>query len=174
LWRRYYSVLQDFLAQQNLAVFGDADHGAEAVALAYRDVIREAGAIAVRYSSKAVQERWDPRVEIMVEFAGAIISVFFNPGGDGVNFFHVVRELMPGVATRSAKAVFHLVIGRATRKQGESQVENSLRVLDTKLDRGRRDWDSFQRALEAQGFRRLDSIPGRPEAVAAMERGDDE
>jgi hypothetical protein len=173
-WRHYHSVLRKFLSGGTLEAFGNTDHGAEAVALAYREVIKEAGPIAARYSSGAIQERWDPRVEIMVEFAGAILSIFFNPSGDGVNVFHVVRDLMPGVATRTAKAVFHLVIGRATRSRGEAQVENSLRVLDTKLERGRKDWDGFQKALVAQGFRRLDQIPGRPDLVAAMERSDEE
>ena len=151
-WRRYHSVLQAFLSDRTLETFGNADHGAEAVALAYREVIKEAGPIAASYSSAAIQERWDPIVEIMIEFAGAIISIFFNPAGDGNNAFRVTRDLMPGVSTRAAKAVFHLVIGRSTRSRGRSRIENSMRVLDTKLEHGRRDWENFPARAHGAGF----------------------
>lgn len=171
-WRRYHSVLRAFLSNPTLQTFGDPNHGAEAVALAYREVIREAGPIAAHYSAAAIQERWDPVVEIMIEFAGAIVSIFWNPGGDGNKAFHVTRDLMPGVSTRAAKAVFHLVIGRTTRSRGQSQVENSLRVLDTKLEYGKRDWMKFQDALESQGFERLNRVPDRPEIAAAMEKSE--
>jgi hypothetical protein len=168
-WERYHTVLRAFLAQQTLDAFGDAEHGAEAVALAYRQVIKEAGDIAVRYSEKASQRRWDPVVEITVEFAGALVSILYNPAGTGGNVFRLVRPLAAGVATRSAKAVFHLVIGRVTRSRGRSRVDNSLRVLDTRLDHGRRDWEEFVRALEQEGFREVTESSSAPEE-AAMEK----
>lgn len=168
-WERYHAVLRGFLAQQTLDAFGDTEHGAEAVALAYRQVIKEAGDIAVRYSEKATQRRWDPVVEITVEFAGALVSILYNPAGTGGNVFRLVRPLADGVATRSAKAVFHLVIGRVTRSRGRSRVDNSLRVLDTRLDHGRRDWEEFIWALEQEGFRKIEETSNSPEE-AAMEK----
>jgi hypothetical protein len=168
-WERYHLLLRAFLAQQTLDAFGDAEYGAEAVTLAYRQVIKEAGDIAVRHSQEAVQRRWDPVVEITVEFAGALVSILYNPTDTGGNAFRVIRPLAAGVATRSAKAVFHLVIGGVTRSRGRSRVDNSLRVLDTRLDRGRRDWQEFIRALEQQGFRDIGQASG-PEKVAAMEK----
>lgn len=171
-WGSYHSILRAFLAQPTLETFGDEDHGAESVAMAYRDVIRQAGPIAARYSQTAIQSRWDPIVEITIEFAGAILSVFYNPSGDGGKAFRVVRGLTPGIATRGAKAVFHLIIGRATRARSQSRVENGVRVLETNLDHGRRDWDEFIRALRIQGFVELDATPQATPAV--MERSTEE
>lgn len=168
-WERYHTVLRAFLAQQTLDAFGDAEHGAEAVALAYRQVIKEAGDIAVRHSEDAIRRRWDPVVEITVEFAGALLSLLYNPSGTGGNVFRLLRPLADGVSTRSAKAVFHLVIGRVARSRGRSHVDNSLRVLDTRLDRGRRDWQEFIRALEREGFRDVGHI-GDGTEKAAMEK----
>jgi hypothetical protein len=168
-WQRYHEVLRAFLTQQTLDAFGDAEHGAEAVAMAYSKVIQEAGDIAVRYSENALQRRWDPVVEITVEFAGALVSILYNPTGAGQNAFRLVRPLAEGVSTRAAKAVFHLVIGRVTRSRGRSRVDNSLRVLDTRLDHGRRDWQAFIGALEQQGFRDIGQTSGPGEA-AAMEK----
>jgi hypothetical protein len=167
-WEYYHSVLRDFLAQPTLEDFNDEDHGAEAVAMAYRRVIEEAGPISARNSQAAIQSRWDPIVEITVEFAGAVVSVFYNPGGDGGKAFRVVRGLTPGIATRGAKAVFHLIIGRATRARSQSNVENGIRVLETNLDHGRRDWDEFIKALGMQGFTELSAVPEPTAAV--MER----
>jgi hypothetical protein len=170
-WERYHTVLRAFLAQQSLDAFADAQHGAEAVALAYREVIKEAGNIAVRHNEQATQQRWDPVVEITVEYAGALLSILYDPTGTGGNVFRLLRPLAQGVATRSAKAVFHLVIGRVTRSRGRSQVDNNLRVLDTRLDHGRRDWEEFIRALESKGFREAGYGGGEDEAEeAAMEK----
>jgi hypothetical protein len=168
-WEHYHAMLRAFLAQQTLEAFGDAEHGAEAVALAYRQVIKEAGDIVVRYSEKATRRRWDPVIEITVEFAGALLSILYNPAGTGGNAFRLIRPLEDQVATRSAKAVFHLVIGRVTRSRGRSRVDNSLRVLDTRLDHGRRDWQEFIGALEQEGFRDIGQIGSGPEK-AAMEK----
>jgi hypothetical protein len=169
-WHRYHAVLRRFLANQSLEAFGNAEYGAEAVALAYRQVIKEAGEIAVRYRQEAIQKRWDPVVEITVEFAGALLSILYNPTGTGGNVFKIVRPLAAGVATRSAKAVFHLAIGRVTRSRGQSSIDNSLRLLDTRLDHGRRDWQNFIRALEQEGFREVQSVD-ESETVAALEKG---
>jgi len=169
-WDRYYTVLDRFLTQPTLEAFGDADHGAEAVALAYRDVIKQAGTIAAEHSKAAVQQRWDPVIEITVEFAGAILSIFYNPAGAGSNAFRVVRGLAPGIGTRAAKAVFHLVIGRVTRSRARSRIDNSLRVLDTKLDHGRDDWKELVAGLKQQGFRDLDEYPAESGGLASMEK----
>ena len=147
-WEHYHTVLRAFLAQQSLEAFGDVEHGAEAVALAYRQVIKQAGDIAAQHSEIKIRRRWDPVVEITVEYAGALVSILYNPAGTGGNVFRVIRPLAAGVAARSAKAVFHLVIGRVTRSRGRSRVDNNLRVLDTRLDHGRRDWEEFIRALD--------------------------
>lgn len=171
-WQHYHAVLRNFLAQQSLEAFGNAEHGAEAVALAYRQVIREAGEIAIRYRQDAIQRRWDPIVELTVEFAGALLSILYNPAGTGGNVYKVVRPLAAGVATRSAKAVLHLVIGRVTRSLGKSTIDNSLRVLDTRLDHGKRDWEEFIRALNQTGFRDDQSVDDS-ETVAAMEKGEE-
>jgi hypothetical protein len=48
-------------------------------------------------------------------------------------------------------------------------VDNSLRVLDTRLDHGRRDWQEFIGALEQEGFRDIGQIGSGPEK-AAMEK----
>jgi len=48
-------------------------------------------------------------------------------------------------------------------------VDNNLRVLDTRLDHGRRDWEEFVRALEQSGFRDVEADSGQ-EKVAAMEK----
>ncbi|MGP7995847.1 MAG: hypothetical protein ACLPKI_00690 [Streptosporangiaceae bacterium] len=169
-WQHYHAVLRRFLAQQSLEAFGNAEYGAEAVALAYRQVIKEAGEIVIRYRRDDIQRRWDPVVELTVEFAGSLLSILYNPTGTGGNVYKVVRPLATGVATRSAKAVFHLVIGRVTRSSGQSTIDNSLRVLDTRLDRGRRDWDEFIQALDRSGFRDDQSVDDS-ETVAAMEKG---
>ena len=171
-WDHYHAVLRGFLAAPTLETFGDENHGAETVALAYREVIKEAGPISSRYSKEAIQERWDPIVEISVEFAGALLSVFYNPTGDGGKAFRVVRGLAPGVATRTAKAVLHLAIGRVTRARSQSRVENSIRVLETNFDHGRRDWTEFVKALRAQGFEELPEMPD--DLSAAMEKSDEE
>jgi hypothetical protein len=171
-WTHYHTVLRRFLAQQTLDAFGNSEHGAEAVALAYRDVIREAGEIAIRYRQDTVQRRWDPVVEITVEFAGALLSILYNPTGTGGNVFKLIRPLASAGVTRSAKAVFHLVIGRVTRSYGHSTIDNSLKVLDTKLDHGRRDWEKFVGALQRNGFREVQSVDDA-ETVAAMEKGAD-
>jgi hypothetical protein len=168
-WQHYHSVLEAFLAQQTLDTFSDADHGAAAVALAYRQVIKDAGEIAVRHNTESLQRRWDPVVEITVEFAGALLSLLYDPTGTGGNAFRLIRPLADGVITRSAKAVFHLVIGRETRSGGQSRVDNSLRVLDTKLNHGRRDWEEFIRALNQAGFRDIGQT-SNTEKVAAMEK----
>lgn len=63
-WDRYHEVLRAFLGQQTLDTFGDAEHGAEAVALAYRGVIKEAGDVVIRRDQEAIRRRWDPVVEI--------------------------------------------------------------------------------------------------------------
>lgn len=173
-WHRYHEVLRAFLAEPSLDVFSDPDHGAQEVALAYSQVIRDAGAIAVRESGERIQRRWDPVIEIMVEFAGAVVSIYYNIGGDGRNAFHVGRGLLPGVATRTAKAVFHLVIGRVTRSHGRARVDNNLRVLETRLDHGRRDWTNFIADLERAGFRELSSIPANAHHIAAMEKSPDD
>jgi len=165
-----WTVLDRFLTQPTLEAFGDADHGAEAVALAYRDVIKQAGTIAAEHSKAAVQQRWDPVIEITVEFAGAILSIFYNPAGAGSNAFRVVRGLAPGIGTRAAKAVFHLVIGRVTRSRARSRIDNSLRVLDTKLDHGRDDWKELVAGLKQQGFRDLDEYPAESGGLASMEK----
>jgi len=172
VWANYHSVLRAFLADPTLETFGDEDHGAEAVALAYREVVKEAGPIAARRSKAAIQERWDPVVEITVEFAGAILSIFYNPTGDGGKAFRVMRDLSPGISTRAAKAVFHLVIGRVTRARSQSRIENSMRVLETNLESGRHDWNKFIAALRMQGFEELYQIPDRQSAV--MERSAEE
>ena len=172
-WSHYYVVLRRFLAQQTLDAFGNAEYGAEAVTLAYRQVIKEAGDIAVRYRQDAIQRRWDPVIEITVEFAGALLSILYNPTGSGGNAFKLIRPLASGVATRSAKAVFHLVIGRVTRSRSQSTIDNSLRVLDTRLDHGRRDWEEFVRALEQEGFREVQSVD-ESQTVAAMEKSAEE
>ena len=169
-WARYHEVLRDFLTEPTLDAFGNAEHGVEAVALAYGEVIRQAGAIAVSHTASRLQERWDPVVEIMVEFAGAVVSIFYDPAGDGGKAFHVARELMQGVVTREAKAAFHLIIGRVTRSRGQSRVDNSLRVLETGLEHGKNDWIAFVGALRAEGFRELDQVPGTPPETAAMEK----
>ena len=168
-WKRYHSVLTKFLAQPTLEVFGNDEHGAEAVALAYREVIREAGSIAASRTQAKVQERWDPVVEITVEFAGAVLSIFYDPTGLG-NAYRVVRDLTPGFTAKAAKAVFHLVIGRVTRSQERSRVDNSIRVLDSKLDRGKRDWTEFVGALHKQGFRDLGESGDGSGDQASMEK----
>lgn len=171
-WRRYHAVLRDFLNQPTLETFGDPGHGAEAVTLAYREVIKQAGAIAARRSAAAISRRWDPVIEITVEFAGALLSVFYNTDGAGSMGFHLARDLAPGVATRTARAVFHLAIGRVTRSRARSRVDNSLRVLETRLDHGRRDWADFLAALRTSGIRELGELPGQD--AAAMEKGAEE
>ena len=171
-WTHYHSVLRRFLAQQSLDVFGNADYGAEAVTIAYRQVIKEAGDIAIRYRQDAIQRRWDPVIEISVEFAGALLSILYNPTGDGGNVFKLIRPLAAASVTRSAKAVFHLAIGRVTRSKGQSTIDNSLKVLDTRLDHGRRDWEDFVRALRQEGFREIQSVD-ESETIAAIEKGAD-
>lgn len=171
-WAHYHAVLRGFLADQRLDTFGNADHGAEAIALAYRQVIKEAGDIALHYRQDAIRGRWDPVIEITVEYAGALLSILYDPTGSGGNAFKLIRPLASGVATRAAKAVFHLVIGRVTRSRSQSTIDNSLRVLDTRLDHGRRDWEEFVQALKQQGFREVPSVQ-ESETVAAMEKGAD-
>jgi hypothetical protein len=173
-WQRYHTTLRSFLAQPGLDAFGHPGHGMEAVSLAYREVIKQAGSIAARRTAAAALRRWDPVIQVTIEFAGALLSVFYNPTGPGSTGFHVARDLAPGVGTRTARAVFHLVIGRVTRSRSQSRVENSLRVLETRLDRGRRDWTEFVEALRKSGIRELDRPPGAPENAAAMEKGGDE
>ena len=173
-WQRYHAILRDFLGQSTLDVFGDEEHGAEAVAIAYRDVIKQAGSITAARERERLERRWDPIVEIMIEFAGAVVSVFYNPAGDGGAAFQVVRDLLPGTVTRSAKAALHLVLGRVTRSAAAAQVDNQLRVLETRLDYGRRDWQAFVRGLEAQGLRRLDRAPGGSHESSAMEKNPQE
>ena len=111
-------------------------------------------------------------IEITVEYAGALLSILYDPTGSGGNAFKLIRPLASGVATRAAKAVFHLVIGRVTRSRSQSTIDNSLRVLDTRLDHGRRDWEEFVQALKQQGFREVPSVQ-ESETVAAMEKGAD-
>jgi hypothetical protein len=168
-WERYNSVLTRFLAQPTLETFGDDEYGAQAVALAYRGVIRQAGAIVAQHTKAKVQERWDPVIEITVEFAGAVLRIFYDPAGLG-NAYRLVSDLAPGIAARAAKAVFHLVIGRVTRSQERSRVDNSIRVLDTRLDRGRRDWAEFVGALQQQGFRDLGEQSDGSGNQASMEK----
>jgi hypothetical protein len=170
-WDSYHGVLNQFLNQPTLDTFTDADHGAEAVAVAYRDVIEEAGKIARGRRAEAIERRWDPVIEITVEFAGAILSLFYNPSG---SFFRVARDIAPGVSTKTAKAVFHLVIGRAVRSRARSRVDNSIRVLDTRLEHGKRDWEEFVSGLRKQGFRDLDRDPGAAAKLGSMERETDE
>lgn len=172
-WVHYHTALRGFLAQQSLDAFGNSEHGAEAVTLAYRQVIKEAGDIAVRYRQDVIQRRWDPVIEITVEFAGALLSILYNPSGTGGNAYKLIRPLASGVATRSAKAVFHLVIGRVTRSRSRSTIDNSLRVLDTRLDHGRRDWEEFVRALAREGFQEVQSVD-ESQTVAAMEKSAEE
>jgi len=165
-WAHYHNVLDEFLADGTLDAFGDASHGAEPIALAYRDVVERAGAISAARIRSAVQDRWDPVIEIAVEFAGAILSVFYDPAGKA---FRVARDISPGVGTRTAKAVFHFVMGRITRSQAAARIDNSLRMLDTRLAGGKDDWVEFVAGLKKQGFRELDRDPGSGE-LGSMER----
>lgn len=154
-WQRYQRVLRDFLAQPSLDMFDDA----EQVVLAYNEVIREAGSIAGARLAEARVERWSPAVELVVEFAGAAVSIFFNVSGGLA--FQVTKELAPGVVTRTAKAVISMVIGRVTVARTASQVDNNLRLLEYQLEHGRRDWETFVSALGKLGFRELtDESPG--------------
>ena len=155
-WQRYHRALREFLARPSLEMF-EGEHGAESVVLAYTDVIREAGEIAGARLARAQVERWVPAVELVVEFAGAVVSIFFNVSGGLA--FQVSKELAPGVVTRTAKAVVSLVIGRLTTARTASRVDNSLRLLEFRLDHGRRDWDEFVGALGRLGFQELSSVP---------------
>ncbi len=166
-WGNYRAVLDKFLTHPTLEVFGDGDHGAEAVALAYREVIKQAGAIGASQLTDAAQEHWDPVIEITVEFAGAVLSIFYNPAG---NAFRLARGIAPGVSTRAAKAIFHLVIGRATRSRARSRVDNSLRVLDVRLEHAEQDWEGFVKGLKQHGFRDLDTDPGRADRRGSTEK----
>lgn len=160
-WQEYHRRLRDFLQQPTLELFTDPDHGAEAVVLAYRDVIAEAGAIAGSRIEMARARRWDPAIEIMVEFAGAVVSIFFNVGDGQAVAYRVSQQIADGIATRTAKAVVHLVIGRFTRSKTHSNVDNGLRVLEQRLDHGRRDWDDFIRSLDILGFKELGELPAQ-------------
>jgi hypothetical protein len=158
-WQHYHRTLRTFLEQPTLELLADQDRGAEAVALAYSEVIREAGAIAGSRIEDARLRKWAPVIEIMVEFAGAVVSVFFNVGGGQGLAYRISHGVAPGLATRTAKVVVHLVIGRFTQARTQSKIDNGIRVLERRLDRGRRDWDEFIAALGSLGFRELGELP---------------
>jgi hypothetical protein len=160
-WQNYHRVLRDFLRQPTLDMFTDREHGAEAVALAYNGVIAEAGAIAGSRIERARAHKWDPAIELLVEFAGAAVSIFFNLGNSRGMAYRVSQDIAPTIAARAAKAVVHLVIGRLTNSRAHSEVDNGIRVLERRLDRGRRDWDEFIGALRTLGFEELDRLPAQ-------------
>ena len=81
-----------------------SEYGAEPVALAYRQVIKEDGENVARHSENKAQKRWDPSSRSRLSSQVTPIDPH-NPTGTGGNVFCVIRPLANGVATRSAKAV---------------------------------------------------------------------
>lgn len=152
-WHAYHRVLQQFISERSLAMFEDSDHGAQQVAAAYGRVIGVAGEIAGERLAEARVREWEPITELVVDFAGASVSIFF--GGEGNVTYAVTGEIAKTAITRTAKAVISLVIGRFTKAGTKSRVGNSLRLLEYRFERGRRDWEEFVYALGAAGFQEL-------------------
>lgn len=149
----YYSALRDFTAQTSLEMFGDPYKGAEFIAHSYTELIKETRYVASAKS--ASRQPWLPIVEMIVEYGGGVLQIYFNFTGNSARTFHISRPLMPGASARTSSVVIHLGIGRAIQSSGLSPIYNSIEVLRVKLDHGREDWEAFIGGLRKNHFREI-------------------
>jgi hypothetical protein len=155
-WSKYIQSLDGLLADP--LSFADPDTGIARIYRDYTDVAKVATSIGVAGRSKRLTARWDPVVELVIEVAGAALSVVW---GGGI-VFKIAGVISSKVLGKGAPVVARLVVRGLTERGSRAELAMSCDFMRSQLTDARNEWDML--------VSKLRETPGWVEAREEVER----
>ena len=150
-WRRYVDAVEGLVADP--LSFVDPDRGAAAVYQSYVALAETATRMAAEVKRQKLAERWIPRVEVIVEVAGAALSVLW---GDRT-VVKVAGKVSKAIGERPAAVIVRLVVRGATELGSRAELSTSVDFMRGSFDKAQTRWDELVTALaKTPGFEQLE------------------
>jgi hypothetical protein len=154
-WFTYVDSMERLLLDPE--AFPDPVNGAPAVYRAYEAVAREATNIATGKKVQARVRRWLPIAEVVVEVAGAILSVVLSDPPT----YKVVGAVSPIVGRRAAPPVVRFIIRGVTEARSRARLSSSLDVMRAQFSNAEKEWNELVSAMSRlPGYERIDDRTG--------------
>ncbi|HEX2195971.1 MAG TPA: hypothetical protein VHJ76_03510 [Actinomycetota bacterium] len=148
-WRRYVDAVEGLVADPLTFVEG----GAAEVYGSYVALAETATRMAAEAKRQELSERWIPRVEVVVEVAGAVLSVLW---GDRTEV-KVAGEVSKAIGEKPAAVIVRLVVRGLTERGSRAELSTSVDFMRGRFDRAQSQWDELVRALsKTRGFEQLE------------------
>ncbi|HEV2756251.1 MAG TPA: hypothetical protein VG318_10815 [Actinomycetota bacterium] len=153
-WDRYTSAMEGLM--NDPLAFHDPDHGAPAVYAAYVALAQEATKIAAEHKRERLAQRWLPGIELVVEVAGAVVSVLWGEQ----SVVKVAGEVSKKVGDHAAPVVVRLVVRGITELGSRADLATSIDFMTGEFDRAQTRWKELVSGLE--------KLPGYATAIEAV------
>ena len=146
-WAAYMSSMDELIAHP--LDFPDPDRGLAAVYRTYIDLARVITDLASQRRVQARTERWIPVAEIVVEVAGAALSVIPSMlGQDPAIAVQVTGEIAKGIAGRAASVVVRLVVRGLTERGSHAQLATSIDLIKGRMESAKEQWPELLAAFQ--------------------------
>ncbi len=167
-WSRYVMSL-DGLLRDPLS-FSDPDAG---VARIYHDYAEFAGVatrIGAQRRSSKLTAQWTPVVEIVVESAGATLSIVWGQE----TIYKIAGAISAAVSSKAIPVVARLIVRGLTSHRSKADLSVSLEFMDGRLQGGREQWDTLvAKVKETPGWREARAelkVGGKPPSTIPRSR----
>ncbi|MDQ4025720.1 MAG: hypothetical protein M3217_09580, partial [Actinomycetota bacterium] len=146
-WVEYTRAIQELM--DDPLAFQDPDRGAAAVYSSYVRLAGLATEIAKKGRRQKLEESWIPGIELVVEVAGAVISVLW--GGERV--VKTAGEISKQVGDGPASVVVRLVVRGLTEMGSRADLATSVDFMRGRFDRAQTRWGELLSGLgKLSGF----------------------
>lgn len=156
-WTQYVGSLKQLLADP--WQFQDEQRGAPAVYSAYA---RLAARVTERAAKRIGERRmvtWTPVIELVVDVAGAVMSVLWTPTA---TFYKLFKEVSKKVAPKAAPVVGRLIVRGYTELETQADLIMSVDFMRRRMVNAREQWEELKRQLS--------SLPGVSEIPSLAEQ----
>jgi hypothetical protein len=146
-WNAYISSMENLVA--NPLTFPDPDRGAAAVYHSYIDLARVVTRLAQQRRVQTTIDQWVPVVEIVVEVAGAVLSVIPSLlDKDAAVACQVAGRVSEAIGKRAAPVVVRLVVRGLTERGSRAELATSIDLIKGKLDSAQEQWAELLAAFQ--------------------------
>lgn len=141
-WDRYTRAMEGLM--NDPLAFHDPDHGAPAVYATYVALAEEATKIAAEHKRERLAERWIPSIELVVEVAGAVVSVLWGEQ----RVVKATGEISKKVGEQAAPVVVRLVVRGITELGSRADLTTSIDFMRGRFDHAQTRWNELLAGLE--------------------------
>jgi hypothetical protein len=153
-WETYIGSVENLLEYP----FQFADGGAAAVHMSYVELAKRMTRIVEqRYAGRKEKATasWEPGIELVVNIAGAVLSVLLTPASAGP-IYQVSGQVSTLVAAAAAPVVVRLAIKGVAKVRGQADLSTSIDFMKGTMNDAQRQWEEMKRQMrDVPGFQDL-------------------